>query len=103
MVSIEMDGRITFTIHRPEARKVELVGAFDGWHEQRIAMRPAGDGWWRVEIDPGPGEYLFRYLMDGKHWLLDESAHGDFLAGDGSEKSRVWRPPLRLDPDTLAA
>ena len=103
MVSIEADGTIVFSIRQPEARTVELVGAFDGWHERRLSMRRRNDGPWHLAIDPGPGAYLFRYLVDSTQWIVDEDAHGSCIVADGSVKSRVWRPPLRLDPDSLAA
>jgi 1,4-alpha-glucan branching enzyme len=103
MVGIELDGRIVFTLHDLGAERVEVVGAFDGWGEQRLPMEPTGDGWWRLAIDPGPGSYLFRYLVDGTRWVLDGTAHGTCQAADGTVKSRLWRPPLRQDPDSLAA
>jgi 1,4-alpha-glucan branching enzyme len=102
MVVIELDGRIVFTFRKPDADSVEIVGAFDGWEEQRLAMNPVGGGHWRLTIDPGPGTYLFRYLVDGREWLLDETAHGSCETADGEIKSRLWRPPLQ-DPDSLAA
>lgn len=103
MVSIEADGTIAFAIHEPRARRVELVGAFDGWHERRLPMRLGEDGVWRLRFDPGPGASLFRYLVDGRRWRLDPAAHGTCRGVDGRCKSRLWRPPLRLDPDALAA
>jgi 1,4-alpha-glucan branching enzyme len=103
MVSIEADGTITFTIHEPHARRVELVGAFDGWHERHLPMQRGDDGVWRIRIDPGPGACLFRYLVDDRRWRLDPEAHGICRGVDGRCKSRVYRPPLRLDPDALAA
>jgi 1,4-alpha-glucan branching enzyme len=103
MVSIEADGTIVFALHQPRARCVEVVGAFDGWHEKRLPMQRGDDGVWRLSLDPGPGTYLFRYLVDGRRWRLDPAAHGTCRSADGRCKSRVWRPPLRLDPDALAA
>ena len=83
--------------------QVEVVGAFEGWHERRFPMRRGEDGLWRLSLDPGGGVCLFRYLIDGQHWLLDDAAHGTCIAADGSVKSRVWGPPSRQDPDTIAA
>jgi 1,4-alpha-glucan branching enzyme len=103
MVNIEVDGTITFVLHEPRAGRVEVVGAFDGWHERHLPMQRGDDGEWRVRFDPGPGAYLFRYLVDGRRWRLDAQAHGVCRGVDGRCKSRVYRPPLRLDPDALAA
>lgn len=93
MVSVESGGRLLFAVHAPEAASVLVVGAFTGWHEQRIPLAPYPDGWWRAEIDPGPGEYLFRYLVDGSEWALDPGAHGSRVTVNGMVKSRVWCPP----------
>jgi hypothetical protein len=35
--------------------------------------------------------------------MLDETAHGIHRTADARAKSRIWRPPLRQDPDSLAA
>ena len=103
MVVIEADGRISFTIRRPDAESVTLVGAFEGWAEQHLPMQRDADGLWRLQISPGPGEYLFRYLIDDRRWVLDEQAHGMCRSIDGRLKSRLWRPPLTQEPDALAA
>jgi 1,4-alpha-glucan branching enzyme len=103
MIDIEADGSMFFSLHQPGATRVELVGAFDAWYEQRIRMRLGVDGRWHARIHPGPGEYLFRYLVDGRRWVLDEASHGTLVTASGDEKSRVWCPPPRQDPDSLAA
>ena len=93
MVTLDADGWISFSVHRPDAREVELVGAFSSWHEEAIPMSPAEDGWWRVRVAPGPGEYLFRYRIDGAAWSVDDHAHGARVDINGVQKSRVWYPP----------
>jgi len=103
MISIELDGSIVFELDRPDAKRVELVGAFHGWHEQRLPMTRSEDGLWRLRLELDPGEYLFRYLVDERTWALDPAAHGIRRTLDGVPKSRAWRPPLRLDPGALAA
>lgn len=103
MVSYLGDGMLVFEVHAPDAVSVEVVGAFHAWHEQHYPMTRQDDGTWTASIDAGPGEYLFRYLVDGQDWMLDDSPHGTVVAGSGDRKSRAWRPPLRLDPDSLAA
>ena len=103
MVSYLGDGRLLFTVHAPDATQVDLVGAFHGWHEQQFPMERGEDGTWRLELDVGPGEYLFRYLLDGRQWVLDEEAHGVHRCTSGRKKSRAYRPPLRIEPDTIAA
>lgn len=92
MVTIGEEGEITFELQEGAARSVEVVGAFEGWHEQHLPMRKERDGTWCLTIDPGPGTYLFRYRIDGHRWRLDDAAHGVGTASDGTRKSRVYRP-----------
>lgn len=103
MVQFDVDGAVTFQIHRPKARSVVLVGAFDGWHQQRLPMWRDAAGLWRVTLKLGAGEYLFRYLIDDREWAIDEDAHGVVRTAPGRLMSRCWRPPASLDPDALAA
>jgi 1,4-alpha-glucan branching enzyme len=103
VVSIEEDGRILFAVSIPGARSVEIVGAFGGWHDERHGMAPSVDGTWTARLDPGPGSFLFRYLVNGREWVVDEEAHGLVVAADGWEKSRVYRPPVDPSPDAMAA
>jgi 1,4-alpha-glucan branching enzyme len=94
MVTLEQDGRLVFRAYAPDATKVEVVGAFNGWGEQRLPMAPGFGGVWQLELTPGPGEYLFRYLIDGLRWAVDDDAHGSRTSVHGVLKSRVWVPPL---------
>lgn len=103
MVQLELDGRVAFILHHPSARSVDVVGAFHGWDERRHRMEREGEGRWVARLDLPAGEHLFRYLVDGESWVVDSRAHGERIAADGSIRSRVWRPPLRLTPDSIAA
>ena len=103
MVYIEADGRLILAIDLPEARQVEVVGTFTGWHEQRLPMTVDENGRWHLELTPASGEVLFRYLVDGEYWLLDATAHGTRTNNQGQEVCRVWMPPTRIEPDSIAA
>jgi len=103
MISIEQDGTVTFNIRLPGATKIEVVGMFDGWHEQCIPMLSDDEGRWRLTLRLGAGEHLYRYLIDGSHWILDATAHGTRMRSDGVEMSRVWVPPATISSDAIAA
>lgn len=103
MVHIEADGRLILAIDLPGAAKVEVVGTFTGWHEQRLPMSIDKNGRWCLELTPATGEVLFRYLVDDAYWLLDGTAHGTRTTATGEEMSRVWMPPTRIEPDSIAA
>ena len=91
MVTLEADGRIVFRIYAPRAREVLVVGAFEQWWEQRIPMTAGFGGVWHLRLHPGPGEFLFRYLIDRETWATDDAAHGTREVR-GTHKSRVWCP-----------
>lgn len=103
MVWIDGEGRIVFELEDPRAEKVEIVGEFQGWHEQRLPMVNNGEGRWKLVIDPGPGLYLFRYLIDSNQWKLDDQAHGIMPSVDGVQKCRVYRPENDSLIDVAAA
>lgn len=103
MIAMEHDGTVTFSVRLPGAACVELVGTFDGWHEQRIPMQSDANGRWHITLQLGAGEHLYRYLIDEGYWILDAVSHGTRTTADGIEMSRVWVPPAVISPDSLAA
>ena len=104
MLSIESNGTLVFSFRLPGAQRVEVVGAFGGWRLESYDMRLDPEGCWRLELHPGPGEFLFRYRIDGSHYILENSAHGTRTSVLGVEMSRVWMPPAdTASPDAIAA
>ncbi len=76
MVERDGDGVLRFSVFAPEAKRVQLVGCFTGWGERPIEMIAKDEGWYTTEIELGPGDYEFQYLIDGKTWLADYAAGG---------------------------
>ena len=75
MTSIREDGTVEFRFFRPGVRGVKLAGTFTGWQKKAVSMSPVGEGWWRVALKLGAGEYQFRYIADGQ-WFTDFAANG---------------------------
>ena len=119
MVQLEADGTLVFEIEVAGARSVELVGAFHGWHLERIPMQdlgPVGETTrsmtgsgspsptlppnapdapphrFRAVLDLRAGAYLFHYLVDDERRELDPESHGTRLGPDGQPWSRAWCP-----------
>lgn len=89
---IEWDGRVvTFHLTGVEADQVFLVGDFNGWNERSHPMVKVGDRHWVLMLDLPPGEYEFKYLVDGV-WYNDPEAHKYLLNPWGSENSVVIVP-----------
>lgn len=58
-----------------DAKKVVLVGEFNGWDTQSLTMKRLKNGKFTSVVDLEPGkEYQFRYLFDDKAWENDWAA-----------------------------
>lgn len=70
------DGRVEFRFFRPGARRVQLVGDFNGWNPAATPMwRDDVDGDWVRHLRLKRGVYRFKYLADGE-WFPDYAAFG---------------------------
>ena len=82
---------VKFSFHRPQARSVCVVGDFNDWRRDELAMKPDGAGHWRASLRLPPGQYRFRYLADGE-WFTDYAAFG-VIAGPRGVDSILWVRP----------
>lgn len=62
--------KVEFTLNRPEAREVVLVGDFNRWNPKAHPMRRDADGIWRKTVMIFPGRYEYRFRVDGE-WCND--------------------------------
>jgi 1,4-alpha-glucan branching enzyme len=60
----------TFSYVQPNARNVMLVGNFTDWEQHPIELKKQKDGTWRTTVTLEPGEYEYRFLVDGE-WRDD--------------------------------
>lgn len=86
--------KVTFTVPAAaasEAKKIELVGEFNGWNpDEAIALKKQKDGSFKTSLELGAGEYQFRYILDGEKWENDWEADKYVPAGvDDAENSVV--------------
>lgn len=75
MVTPKGDGTLEFRFFRPHARRVVLLGDFNGWNRSGPPMTKQTDGNWQSHLRLAPGVYQFRYLADGQ-WYVDHAAFG---------------------------
>jgi len=66
---------VIFRFFRPQARKVYLVGDFNGWNRSAMPMTRCQGGEWTCRLALPEGAYQFKYLADGE-WFLDYAAFG---------------------------
>ena len=62
--------RQTFTFRAPGALSVMLAGDFTRWQEGAIQMKQQAGGLWKATVDLSPGNYHYRFLVDGQ-WRDD--------------------------------
>jgi pullulanase-type alpha-1,6-glucosidase len=73
---------VTFTFAPAEGMDItsaSLRGSFNGWDE--TAMEEMDDGTWSVTLDLEPGEYQYKYFVNGQ-WPQDMSTALDGMAMD---------------------
>ncbi len=75
MTEVTRGGRVEFRFYRPEALRAAVAGDFNGWRGEMLPMQYDGEGWWVATMTLPPGEYRFRYLVDGR-WFTDFAANG---------------------------
>jgi 1,4-alpha-glucan branching enzyme len=54
------------------AKQVVLTGTFNGWNEGELLMSKAPDQTWITEFVLNPGNYAYKYIVDGR-WICDPS------------------------------
>lgn len=101
MVTQIRPGWIEFAYFRPSAATVQVVGDFNHWQLDQGAMERDERGWWRLRLILPPGEYRFRYRVDGRTWETDFAAYGVEPDADGDWISVVWIEAGRPEPTNM--
>lgn len=56
---------INFSYKDKSAQSVQVAGSFNGW--KGVAMKKDKTGVWRLSINPAPGKYEYKFLINGKY------------------------------------
>lgn len=59
-----------FRYTAPTAMSVQLVGDFTHWSQSPVNLAKQQDGTWRTVVPLPPGDYHYRFLVDGE-WRDD--------------------------------
>jgi hypothetical protein len=62
--------RAKFSFKAVQAKSVKLAGDFTDWEKFPVEMKPAEDGAWAAVLSLEPGEYAYRFIVDGE-WQDD--------------------------------
>ncbi len=89
---------VTFAVPAPQARAVFLAGEMTDWDKHKQAMVRGEDGVWRLRLDLAPGQWLYKFIVDGR-WTHDPATPDHDADGQGGQHSFVfvgegpWTPP----------
>ncbi|MFH1865191.1 MAG: isoamylase early set domain-containing protein, partial [Candidatus Eisenbacteria bacterium] len=67
----KVDGGVEFTFDDPSAGSVSLAGDFNNWNMNAQPLTADADGVWRVVVDLEPGEYEYKFVVNGSEWIAD--------------------------------
>ncbi|MCS7049211.1 MAG: glycogen-binding domain-containing protein [Verrucomicrobiae bacterium] len=67
--SLADDVAVTLTYVDAAAENVGLAGEFSNW--QILPMKKTGEGVWALKLYLKPGYYGYKFVVNGKDWVLD--------------------------------
>lgn len=77
---------ILFTLDVRQAKSAAVTGEFTNWSREGIPMKQDTDGLWNAVVDIRPGEYEYRFIVDGV-WMRDPN-NRDYIRNEfGQENS----------------
>jgi len=62
--------KVTFTYEDESAKTVHLVGTMNGWDKTSTPFSKK-DAKFGVTVELYPGEYEYKFLIDGEKWITD--------------------------------
>lgn len=74
------------------AGRVFLTGSFNGWKVDELLMKKTADGW-KLPYTLGPGNYSYRFIVDGKSIPDPQNPYFAHNAGKGTDDSYVIIAP----------
>jgi enterochelin esterase-like enzyme len=80
---------VTFSLSAPQARQVFLAGEMTDWDAHKRAMQRDESGTWRVTLDLEPGQWLYKFVVDGQ-WVQDPATPDHDADGQGGQHSFVF-------------
>jgi len=57
--------QVRFAVSAPSAKRVSLVGDFNGWNPTAVPMRRGSSDVWVVKVRLQPGRHVFAFSIDG--------------------------------------
>ena len=67
--------KIKFKLKAAEGCNVYLVGSFNNWDPQAVALKHNGDGLYSTSIVLPPGRHEYKFLVNDIWWIDEECPH----------------------------
>ncbi len=81
--------QVTFVYSTPHhCRSVAVVGDFNDWQSEKGKMTRQKDGTYRKRLQLPPGQYRYKFLIDGQ-WFEDPEAEAQLPNAFGTLDSLV--------------
>ena len=72
---------IEFRLKEPKAKKVELIGDFNGWNETGLPLSRQAAGVWELLLPLPRGRHHYLFVVDGRPILDPSNAQAADIAG----------------------
>lgn len=79
----------TFELDAPAAKQVYLAGEMTNWDSAKQLMSKDKNGKWSATVDLGPGQWLYKFVVDRK-WITDPGTTLNDNDGQGGRHSFVF-------------
>jgi serine protease AprX len=84
---------VTFSLHVHDAKEVRVFGSWDAWQAPGLPAASVDSGlWWTAPCKFSPGEYAYKFLLDGWRWVDDPSNPRKIHDGRGGLNSVLVVP-----------
>lgn len=78
---------VLFRFYAPEAQVVYLAGTFNNWAPTSLAMKKDENGVWSVKVQLIPGNYQYKFVVNGTQWKEDPTNPAKVDDGYGGSNS----------------
>lgn len=78
-----------FSLHAPNAKQVYLAGEMTDWEAGKRPLSQDTNGTWRLSVDLGRGQWLYKFIVDGE-WIADPANPQHDSDGRGGQHSFVF-------------